>query len=494
MSGRSQDRCLRGDGLSDAVVCGNLIVDNDRLHMDGADRAELCDETCWEANRTPGRSVVTSVIVVGAGLSGLAAAYRLRQGGATVTVLESASGPGGRVQTERHEGYIVDTGPDALTAGYATYLKLVEDLGLGDRLVDTSAVIGLVRQGRLIDLDPANVLRLPFTPALSMLAKLRLAAGFIRLRKAIRDVDSYDMGRSAALDDPDVSAHDFALRHFGREVAEYLVDPMMRLTTGTGAHEASSVNVLGALGAWSGGLRSLRGGLATVTDELASRLDVRYGATVTRVDETEFGVTVSYTDGSGTHSVSAESCVISAMYHRAVEMWPSLSTASPAFGDKLRNVKLISVSLGYRVPTTSRAYTVLVPTVEQPECLLIFLQHNKSADRAPRGHSLVTIYTHTTVTDRFLEHTDAQLEEWAAAVVEGLCPELAGNRELSVVTRWPYAGYLADPGFWRRNSALRDSLPTRGPVQVAGDLFGAGSMESAARWGEHAARRVLENR
>ena len=212
------------------------------------------------------------------------------------------------------------------------------------------------------------------------------------------------------------------------------------------------------------------------------------------MDETESGVTVSYFDGSGAHDVSAGSCVIAAMYHRAVEMWPSLLTASPAFGDKLRNVKLISVSLGYRVPTKSRAYTVLVPTVEQAEALLIFLQHNKSADRAPSGHSLVTIYTDTAVTDRFLEYTDAQLETWAAGVVERLCPELAGNRELSVVTRWPCAGYLADPGFWRRNSSLRDALPTRGSVQVAGDLFGAGSMESAVRWGEQAARRILEGR
>jgi oxygen-dependent protoporphyrinogen oxidase len=437
---------------------------------------------------------VTSAVVVGAGLSGLAAAYRLQQAGVTVTVLESGSGPGGRVQTERHGGYIVDTGPDALTSGYTSYLKLVEDLGLGDRLVDTSAVMGLVRRGRLIDIDPANLLKLPFTPALSMAAKLRLAAGFVRLRKAIADVDSYDMGRSAALDDPDVSAYDFGLRHFGREVTDYLIDPMMRLTTGSGARDASSVNVLGALGAWSGGLRSVRGGLGTVAHALASQLDVRYGATVTRVDETDSGVSVSYTDGSGNHDVSAEACVIGAMYHRAIEMWPSLLTASPAFGDKLRNVKLISISLGYRVPTKSRAYTVLVPTVERSDALLIFLQHNKSPDRAPRGHSLITIYTDTTVTDRFLEYTDAQLEAWAAGIIEGLCPELAGNRDLSVVTRWPYAGYLADPGFWRRNSALRDSLPARGPVQVAGDLFGAGSMESAARWGEHAARRILAGR
>ena len=165
---------------------------------------------------------MTSAIVVGAGLSGLAAAYRLQQGGAVVTVLEAANRSGGRVQTERPGDYIVDTGPDALTAGYASYLKLVEDLGLGDRLVDTSAVIGLVRDGRVIDLDPGNLPSLPFTRALSTLGKLRLAAGFIRLRKAIADVDSYDMGRSAALDDPDVSAHDFALRYFGREVADCL--------------------------------------------------------------------------------------------------------------------------------------------------------------------------------------------------------------------------------------------------------------------------------
>jgi protoporphyrinogen oxidase len=437
---------------------------------------------------------MTSVVVVGAGLSGLAAAYRLQQAGATVTVLESGRGPGGRVQTERHGGYIVDTGPDALTSGYASYLRLVEDLGLGDCLVDTSAVMGLVRGGRLIDIDPARLRTLPFTPALSPQAKLRLIAGFIKLRTEIKGVDSYDMGRSAALDDPDVTAHEFAIRHFGREVADYLIDPMMRLTVGTGARDASCVNVLGALGAWSGGLRNVRGGLATVTDELASRLNVRYGATVTRVDETESGVTVSYVDDGGTHDVSADRCVIGAMYNRATEMWPALSAASPAFGDKLRNVKLISISLGYRVPTTSRAYTVLLPTVEYPEALLIFLQHNKCPDRAPRGHSLVTIYTDTAVTDRFLDYSDTRLEGWAAAIVEELCPELTGHRDLSVVTRWPVAGYLADPGFWRRISDLRRSLPADGPVQIAGDLFGAGSMESATRWGEHAAGRVLECR
>jgi oxygen-dependent protoporphyrinogen oxidase len=435
---------------------------------------------------------MTSVVVVGAGISGLAAAYRLRQQGVDVIVLESEGRTGGRVATERCGDYVIDTGPDAITASYESYLRLVGDLGLAGQVVDTSPVVGLVRRGRLIDIDTAKVVTLPFAPVLSLRGKLRLVRGLMRLRGAIKDVDTYELVRSAGRDDPLTTAHDFGLRHFGPEVTEYLIDPMMRLTVGSGAREASSLNVLGALGAWSGPLRNVRGGLATVTDELASRVPVHRGATVTAIQENGSSVAVSYTDDRGPHEVIADKCVIGAMYHRASEVWPALATASPAFGDKLRNVRLISVSLGYRVPTKSRAYPVLMPTVENSEALLIFLQHNKSPDRAPNGHSLVTIYTDTTVTDRFLHRSDEQLEAWAANIIEGLCPELSGHREMGVVTRWPYAGYLADPGFWRRTAELRDSLPTGGRVVLAGDLFGAGSLESAVRGGELAAAQVLD--
>lgn len=434
---------------------------------------------------------MSSVVVVGAGLSGLTAGFRLAESGTTVVVLEAGARPGGRVGTETHGGYVVDTGPDALTAGYSSYLRLINDLGLRGRVVDTSAVIGLVRDGRIMDIDPGKPWRLPFTPALSWGAKLRMITGILRQRSAIAAVDSYDMVSSAARDDPDRTAAEFAAEQFGGEVADYLIDPLMRLTVGSGAANASTVNVLGALGAWSSALQTVRGGLGFVTDELAKRLDVRYGATVTRVDETAKGVTVGYRDESGEQEIAADGCVIGAMYNRATDIWPTLSSASPAFGDKLRSVKLISVSLGYSRRAATAAYPILVPTVENKEALLIFMQHNKCADRAPAGHSLVTIYTDTTVTDAFLDRTDRELELWAAGIIEGLCPELAGHRDMSVVTRWPAAGYLADPGFWRRSRGLLEALPQDGPVKVAGDLFGAGSMESATRWGDRAAGDLL---
>ncbi len=184
---------------------------------------------------------MTSVVVVGAGLSGLAAAYRLHHAGAAVTVLEAGGRPGGRVCTEARDGYVIDTGPDALTAGYSSYLRLVSDLGLQHRLTDTSAVIGLVRDGRVIDIDPGRPLRLPFSRALSAKAKLRMVTGFLKLRSAIGKVDSYDMSSSAELDEPTVTAAEFATEQFGAEVRDYLIDPLMRLTTGSGADSASSL-------------------------------------------------------------------------------------------------------------------------------------------------------------------------------------------------------------------------------------------------------------
>jgi len=435
----------------------------------------------------------SNVVIVGGGLSGLSAAWRLERAGVSTTVLEAGDRPGGRVRTERVDGYVVDTGPDAATGGYAAWLSLIDDLGLSGQITAPSPVLGIVRDGRIIDIDPSRPLRAALTPALSAWAKARVAAGALRLSPQLRRVDSYALIESADLDDPWTDARRFALRHFGREATDYLIDPAIRLTTGSGASHASNLMVLGALASWSGALVNIEGGFDVVPKGIAARLpDVRCGARVTSVEDTQTGVAVRYRSTDGSEDViEADGCVIGTMYDVAREVWPRLDDLAPRFAPQLRNVALISVSLGYRRRPLTAAYSVMVPTRESPEALLIFMQHSKAPDRAPQGHGLVTIYTDSHVTDRYLERSDEQLEAWAAGIVEGLCPELAGQRDLAIVTRWPKAGYLATPGFWRRSRDLLGAIPQEGRVQLGGDLFGAGSMESAVRWGERAAERLI---
>ncbi|WP_346623030.1 phytoene desaturase family protein [Blastococcus montanus] len=66
------------------------------------------------ARSVPGRT--DRVVVVGAGLAGLAAALRLRGAGREVTVVDRGAGPGGRAGRIEHAGYALDTGPSVFTA------------------------------------------------------------------------------------------------------------------------------------------------------------------------------------------------------------------------------------------------------------------------------------------------------------------------------------------------------------------------------------------
>jgi protoporphyrinogen oxidase len=84
--------------------------------------------------------VVVKVVVVGAGIAGLAAAWELtRAGGCDVTVLESERRAGGVIVTERVNGFLVDGGPDGFLAGEPELPALAAELGIGDDVVDQTA-------------------------------------------------------------------------------------------------------------------------------------------------------------------------------------------------------------------------------------------------------------------------------------------------------------------------------------------------------------------
>jgi len=82
---------------------------------------------------------VSRVVVVGAGIAGLAAAWDLAQGGADVTVLESERRPGGVIVTERRDGFLVEGGPDGFLATEPELPTLAAELGIGSRVVAQQA-------------------------------------------------------------------------------------------------------------------------------------------------------------------------------------------------------------------------------------------------------------------------------------------------------------------------------------------------------------------
>ncbi|KAG8082474.1 hypothetical protein GUJ93_ZPchr0014g46870 [Zizania palustris] len=74
-----------------------------------------------------------SVAIVGAGVSGLAAAYRLRKRGVQVTVFEAADRAGGKTRTNSESGFLWDEGANTMTESELEASRLIDDLGLQDK-------------------------------------------------------------------------------------------------------------------------------------------------------------------------------------------------------------------------------------------------------------------------------------------------------------------------------------------------------------------------
>ena len=160
------------------------------------------------------------VVIVGGGMSGLAAAYELTRRGVPFVLLEASPTLGGVVRTERVDGFLIDAGPDALLTQKPAAIELCRELGIGGRLrPQRQRGTFLVRGGRLRAMPEASVFGIPTdwssfvtTRAFSVRGKCRMAAEYLL------------PGHRA---EGDESIASFMGRRFGREAVEYLADPLL---------------------------------------------------------------------------------------------------------------------------------------------------------------------------------------------------------------------------------------------------------------------------
>jgi protoporphyrinogen/coproporphyrinogen III oxidase len=154
------------------------------------------------------------VVVIGGGISGLAAARALQRGGADVLVLEASGQVGGNLRTERTaDGLLLESGPNTLNVADPALLRHFEEEGLAEKVVTPSEAARkryVVFRGRptALPLSPPAILT---SPLLSAGGKVRLAGEVFR----------------PAGGDPEESVMDFVSRRLGREPAERILDPFV---------------------------------------------------------------------------------------------------------------------------------------------------------------------------------------------------------------------------------------------------------------------------
>lgn len=268
-----------------------------------------------------------STVVVGAGISGLVAARRLRQQGYGVTLVEASPRVGGQIESrEVAEGVWLDLGAESLHLSAPGVAALVDELGLTDSVVTATPGSSRLATRRGLRPLPAGVG--PAGP--SRLAPV-LTSRALTLPQLVRaGLEPVASRRTTPLaPDADVSVGDFVTSRFGRAISDTFVDPLLgslhagdvsRLSLRACAPmlvpSASSGASLLRKRATKGAavqFATWRQGLGAVTDALLATqgLEVRTGCRVTGIEPTAGGGHLVHTDDpDGPGTLAADAVVV----------------------------------------------------------------------------------------------------------------------------------------------------------------------------------------
>jgi len=431
--------------------------------------------------------------VVGAGLAGLTAAHRLARAGWTVRVYESEPDVGGRTATIRRDGFLIDTAASVAATGYSSYNALLGELGLAPSLVRTAPGVGVYRDGTIHVIRTDRLIRsLLGTRVISTASKARaVRLGADVLRAKLRgQLDYTDMRLSAPLDTED--ARHYALRVLNGELEQYVCGPIVRSMLLADPDAVSKVELFSGLAnIFSGDLTVLRGGVARLPRALADQLDVAVGCPVTRVaactDHVEVDISMP---GAAPQRERYDAAIIATPLPVAARINPE----QPAIGllsRRLRYTRAITVAIATRRRPSCAALLVQLPRCEDAEVAMIFLDHNKCADRAPAGRGLFSVHWEASASENAMDWSDEKIVERTLDTIDRVFPGLEDAVEFAHVTRWSHALPLTETGAYRCIDECLTALHAGDRIQYAGDYLSCAGQNTAVEFGTRAAATLL---
>ena len=348
-----------------------------------------------------------TIAVLGGGITGLAAAHRLGTLGHNVVLLESSPRVGGAIRTELAEGWLIEAGPNSFQPSQAEVMELITELGLDGEVVP--ALPGaknrfLVRGGQVI--------AAPLSPPALLGSKLFSFGAKLRV---LSELFAQPKQRPA-----DVSVAEFVREHFGSELLDYAVQPLIGgIYAGDPAQLSAQYafptlwemeRKYGSLirgqiaaakarrkeGRQSAPLISFRRGLQTLPEALAARQPagaIRLGAGVHAIVAQGKRWNVGWTENGTPHNQTYDA-VVSALPAAGIAQL-RIAGGEPLAGlGTMPHPPVTSLFLGYRRAQVRHAldgFGVLVPAVEKRAMLGVLFSSTLFAGRAPDGHVALTV-------------------------------------------------------------------------------------------------------
>jgi oxygen-dependent protoporphyrinogen oxidase len=469
-----------------------------------------------------------SVIVIGGGIAGLAAAHRLRECASEVrvTLLEASQRLGGVIHTIERDGYLIERSADSFIAGPQApwALDLCRRIGFENELIQTDPArrkAMVVHDGRLLDVPEGFVLMCPrrlwpvvTTPLLSVAGKLRLAWEYFVPRR-----------RGGG----DESLASFARRRLGREVYERLVQPLVGGIYTADPEKLSLAATLPQFLEWErrhGGLirgarqamkndavprgdanasaaryalfLAPRRGLSSLVQALAARLPpgtVRLGAAVERIAPAAEGGWQVWPQG-GDAPLACDGLIIAVPAPAAARL---VGKFDPALSEHLAGIEyagaaVVCAAFGrgqFRRPELLESFGFVVPAVENRRILAASFPSVKFAGRAPEGRVLVRAFAGGACQPELAALPDDELARLVGGELRELL-DVEGEPAFWEIARWQGAMPQYHVGHLDVVRRIEDRVALHGGLALAGNAYRGVGIPHCVRSGQTAAESILD--
>jgi oxygen-dependent protoporphyrinogen oxidase len=452
--------------------------------------------------------VPKKIIVIGAGISGLACALRLQQLGLTVTLLEAADRVGGLVGTVEKAGLLLESGPQSFQ-GTDSILELIRQVGIESEILyaNPRASRFVLMRGKLreIPMSPHAMLT---SPLLSPGSRWKIASEPFRKTRPPSEEES---------------VADFVRRKFGHEILEYLVAPFV---SGVYAGDPEKLSLRAAfptLQEWEreygsvlrGAMKSqaskekpagppplcsFRRGVATLARAVGEKLggNLHLGARVLAVQCNGEGSAYPYeirvASAGGEESISAQAVVLAAPAYAAAHLVNGFSSPLAHTLSGIAYAPVAVVAAAYydrQIGRPTEGFGFLVPRKEKLQTLGTVWNSSLFPGRAPDGITSMTSFVGGATAPEIVEKSE---EEIAAIVQAENARVLQITGPPVACTVWRYAKALPqyNLGHGHIVKAIRDGERAIPGLFFAGNYLEGPSLGKCVETGTQAAEAVRE--
>jgi oxygen-dependent protoporphyrinogen oxidase len=446
---------------------------------------------------------VKRIAIIGAGVSGLAAAtgiQRAKEAGAPVdfALFERSGRLGGVMVTERIDDCLIEAGPDSFLSEKTYGTDFCKTFGLADQIIgsnDQERKTYIVVNNRLVAMPdglmfmvPTKILPTVTTPLFTWGTKIKMGLEFFS-RPPVTNGDE--------------TVGDLVRRHYGQEVVERLADPLL---SGVYGGDADSLSVQAVLprfadmekkyGSLSRGMlqarkkmaemtkkmgpgykprplfSSLRDGMQQLVDAVAAYLPndrLRTGATVERIERTQTGWDVT---GDGRTEIF-DGVVIATPAHAAGKL---LGETDAALADELQSISYsssVTVAATYKRSDLAQmppGFGFLVPKTEGRRVRALTFVHNKFPHRAPPDKGILRVFLGGLSDEGVLQLSDDEILATVQRELREILHLEAAPRTQRVY-RWNKSMAQYGPGHLERVKRIRQSVSSLRGLALAGNAY-----------------------